>query len=316
MARLRSARLTNDTLVSQIDDFLGELEEDLAAIFGFDLDVDITATAFGCDNSGRLTKDLIRWANGPAFPDPFAYHIINSTNSAFAYVGLLSLNTSGGLLQTVGFGSNFAVANIPPDLGTEYDLDATFPGFLMLAGGQLLGYLFTSSAKGLCPRGSGNSDEYLCANGRFQSIDRPSQVVMLSSPQVSGSGIIPIGSTQDPTWAVEDSDEDGLHAADDDDIIVIEAGKHLVGAQFTMTTAGGTGYAVLTIHRDRAGVITEWSRVSETMLVTGSSVQAEALIDCSVGDKLYANIDFEISKPVVVAAGYGNAHLWAARVSS
>jgi hypothetical protein len=64
--QLRSARMTNTTLGVDIDDRVGDLEKALADILGFTPDVNITESPFGCDNSGRITKTLLRMkAAGP-----------------------------------------------------------------------------------------------------------------------------------------------------------------------------------------------------------------------------------------------------------
>ena len=59
-AQLKSARMTNDTLGINIDDNVGDLEQVLCDIFGFTIDSNVTESPLSCDNSGRITKNLLR----------------------------------------------------------------------------------------------------------------------------------------------------------------------------------------------------------------------------------------------------------------
>jgi hypothetical protein len=75
--QLKTARMTNSTLGIDIDDRVGDVEKALADILGFTIDTDITESPFSCDNSGRITKALVRFkAAGPV-----GVRILNSTNS-------------------------------------------------------------------------------------------------------------------------------------------------------------------------------------------------------------------------------------------
>jgi len=75
--QLKSARMTNDTLGIDIDNRVADIEQALCDILGFTVDVDVTESPFSCDNSGRLTKALMRLkAAGPV-----GFRVYNSTNS-------------------------------------------------------------------------------------------------------------------------------------------------------------------------------------------------------------------------------------------
>jgi hypothetical protein len=73
MARLRTARMTDSTLVSSVDDEAGNLEKDLAELFGIPLDTPISGQIFGNLNAvaadGRL-KDVIRFVMAGSSLDP------------------------------------------------------------------------------------------------------------------------------------------------------------------------------------------------------------------------------------------------------
>jgi len=64
--QLKAARMTNDTLGVDIDNKVAEIEQALCDIFGFTIDTNVTESPFNCDNSGRITKALLRLkAAGP-----------------------------------------------------------------------------------------------------------------------------------------------------------------------------------------------------------------------------------------------------------
>lgn len=58
MARLKSARLTDADFGNRIDNELGNLEVDLATIFGLPLDIDMNDSLFGCNPNGLLSIRL------------------------------------------------------------------------------------------------------------------------------------------------------------------------------------------------------------------------------------------------------------------
>ena len=65
-SQLKTARMTNDTLGVDIDNNVGALEQAICDILGFTPNVDVTESPLSCDNSGRLTKALLRlYAAGP-----------------------------------------------------------------------------------------------------------------------------------------------------------------------------------------------------------------------------------------------------------
>lgn len=58
--QLKSARMTDATVGSAIDDHVGDLEDALCSILGFTIDTNVTESPFSCDNAGRITKQLLR----------------------------------------------------------------------------------------------------------------------------------------------------------------------------------------------------------------------------------------------------------------
>ena len=57
--QLKSARMTNDTLGVNIDDNVGDLEKAICDILGLTVDSDVTASALGLSNAGKITKTLL-----------------------------------------------------------------------------------------------------------------------------------------------------------------------------------------------------------------------------------------------------------------
>jgi len=60
--QLKSARMTDATTGNLIDNHVGDLEKALCDIFGITVDVNVTETPLDLDNSGRITKQLLRLA--------------------------------------------------------------------------------------------------------------------------------------------------------------------------------------------------------------------------------------------------------------
>lgn len=327
MARLRSARLTDDTLVSQIDDFLGELESDLAEIFGFTPDSNITATAFGFDNSGRLTKDLIVWktaAGIASFPSAgsVALQITNSTNSKISPIGLMGLaitdNLTYDVLPCFVLGGNLEQAGS----GSEYaSRDESLPGLAFeIPGFSLWGALFSSTAQGLVPKGSGNSSEFLCTDGVFRNPNATvSEGVKLYSPVSAAGHSYDYVGGEIPPWQGEQFDQNALHAANDDEIILQTAGRYLVGAQISFfPTLPAAGTITVTLYRERASVLTPWSVLSVDFddVYGESSLSVDTLIDGAVGDRLSVAVEYDdgASGTYAIPVGAEYAHFYAARV--
>jgi hypothetical protein len=326
MGRLRTARLTDDTLVSQIDDFTGELEADLAAILGFEVDVDITASPFLINNAGQVTKDLVAWTTtgipqGLVLDPPLALQITNATNgnvvavgffqikqldtSTFPVVGLFLPGASpfwvGGAGET-----GFDITKDPGPIGLAFIMNLSMgfdpgspynlPGAIEEQYWPLFGRLVTASYPGLVPVGGGNVSQYLCADGTFRFLGRPSQVCVLSYADNSALGDTVNSGTITVYWRTEDSDTNAMHAANGYYITTGEAGQYLVTAHVGFTPnvgSPGAGVGTLKIYRDRSGVITQWGQTDVTTNVNGPRhVQCEAMIDCLVGDKLYCTLGY------------------------
>ena len=99
MASLKTARLSANDLVSNFPKVEGKLEEDLASIFGFTPDVDITTSPFSLDNSGRITRDLIKSvATDTLNPGSGPARVISG-------IGMLIRNTTNGQTAMPAFES-------------------------------------------------------------------------------------------------------------------------------------------------------------------------------------------------------------------
>lgn len=297
--RLRTARLTDETLVSQIDDYTAELESDIAQILGVTLDSPITATAFDISNDGKILKALARFrAVRPAF------QITNATNGNQVGCGWFRFaDAEGGSLLLLGFvpnGNSFSTAEGGVSRNTTFGGFTLIPGNLADGGDptwQLLGSLFTGASAGLVPRGSGNSYEFLCSDGRWLVPGHPSDSVLLHdavNSALTNQGLV-VGTTYDLFWQSEDFDPQTLHATNDDEIIIETAGKYIVTADISVEVGDPeAGTCSLRIFRDRAAVDTQWAETSEVAEVSDgvNQLNAEALIDCNVGDKLYAQLTY------------------------
>lgn len=318
MARLRSARLTNDTLVHQIDDYLGELESDLAFILGIELDEDVTASAFSLDNSGRLTKDLIKWRKGLSNLGAQGLRITNSTNGTSAKIQIASVFGHNALLLGGLEPDTFVDLDDVP--GLAFDLeedDGYFP---------IYGKPIASGHMGLVPAiiGPGGGSYFLNGNGEWGTIGRPSETCVLTTPVDATTGLsttFQVGATEKVQWNQDSFDPNGLHASNDDEIIIVNAGKYVVGAQVTPTPSGtDTGYMYLRIYRQRAAVDTLWAE--RTWYYNGTnveSVQADTIIDCDASDKLWVEVFYDhggaSNKTYSLANGIEFNHFWAVRVS-
>jgi len=69
--------MTDATTGDMVDNHVGDLEDVICDAFGFTVDVNITESPFSCDNSGRLTKALIRQKAAA----PVGLRFYDSTNS-------------------------------------------------------------------------------------------------------------------------------------------------------------------------------------------------------------------------------------------
>lgn len=319
MARLRSARMTNDTLVSQFDDFLGELESDLAEIFGFELDEDITASPFSIDNSGRLTKALIEWAS-TINDATLALNIFNSSNSTQVKVGLTNLGTRTpfvfGDVDSVSASGDLEVFGLA--LMTD-DEDGYFP---------IRGRLASASGPGLIPRIPGpiaGVGKFWRADGQFAAIGRPSASCVLTTAADATTGTnttFSAGTAEKVQWKQDSFDPNGLHATNDDEIIVVTAGKYLFGAQVMVSPAAlDAGYVYVKLYRQRAAADTLWAERTHTF--TGEpdfqQIQVDTIVDCNVGDKLWVEVYYDNGgipdQVYTLQNGIANCHFWAARVS-
>lgn len=303
MARLKAARMTDTTLVSQFDDFLGQLEADLAAIFGYDLDEDVTESAFSIDNSGRITKAMPRFVAALDLEgDTVAFQITNTSNSNVALAGLALLQDDSTRDQDILPFLAFGDAGTPTDDGDGFfalnlsDVDVS--GYFGVKGA-----FFSSSAAGMIRRGSGNVNEYLRSDGvftdPFTTFDH--ELCVVNAPSDAGGGgqqDFTADVTETPIWTTETLDPNTLHSASDDEIIIETAGKYLVGCQVEMDDfTNDDGVFRVRIIRDRSAVLTVLAQ-SNMKIESGASastaiISVDALDSCEVGDKLKVQLLYE-----------------------
>lgn len=120
MARLRTARLSATDLFSSYPNGQGALESDLATIFGFAPNVDITASPFLCDNSGRITNPLIKFkVSSESQSHGSGYKITNSSNSDSVQI---IHDSAVGQLFAVRDASSPTPTNLAP---TRFGIDMT-----------------------------------------------------------------------------------------------------------------------------------------------------------------------------------------------
>ena len=260
--KLMAARLSNSAVANLIDDNtgndtpdlggIGSLESALADIFGFTLDVDITASPFSLDNSGRITKALVaQRAVGP--------------------VGWrLRDTTSGSEVRLAVSGTNFV---IDENTGTEDTPVWTNRFSMAIATGALTGALATASRMGLCPAGDGDSSHFLDGTLSF------STPAATSVPSVrvrnSAAQSIPTGSTTTLTFDTEDFDTDTMHSTvtNTSRITCNTAGKYLVIGQVTFAS-NATGYRQVQILWNGLTVIGRTTQAAVNGAVTSMQVVA------------------------------------------
>ena len=297
--RLRTARLTNATLVAQVDDYLGAFETQLAAMLGLTADVDVTESHFLLDNSGRITKALLR----VKAVKPCA-NIFNSTVPKNILLGWL-LKADVETFQRFGFGLPASVTDDEhlTDSGTSEDASV---GFWLRADRpadasgkwEIHGTRVNGSHAGLIPSAPGNIAYALDGNGNWNIPGLPAATCELGSPQNSTgnqSGFA-YGSSFDVYWASE-TDPYGLHAASAKGIVIATAGKYQVSMSLGIEPAGaliGDYTATLKLIRDRSSTLTTWAFNTEESAATARMVfNVEAIVTCSASDILYGNVQVD-----------------------
>lgn len=233
--QLKTARMTNATLGSTIDDNFGAFESALADILGFTVNVDITASPFTFDNAGRITKALVQQRGaGPVgwrFRDTTAHRefriVVNGANMQ------IDENTVGAGIDETG--------EAAPAWTTRLSM--------VLSSGQLTGTAFSSARMGLAPQGDGNAAHYLDGTGAYSAPATaafPSCRVRHSLAQNATSGAFQVLS-----FDTEDFDTDTMHdtVTNNQRITFTTAGKYRVIGQIAWAS-NGTGYREATIRRN------------------------------------------------------------------
>lgn len=75
--QLKASRMTDSTIGKDIDNHVGDLECIIADILGITVDVDVTESPISADNSGRITKQLLRLVAAA----PMGIRLRDTTNS-------------------------------------------------------------------------------------------------------------------------------------------------------------------------------------------------------------------------------------------
>lgn len=139
-------RIVGTDLGNTIPAKLGTLESALCDIFGYTADTDITESAFLLDNSGNMTKALIRQVAA----GPVGWRFRNSNNNKEMRICVngtnLDFDENTGTEGSPSWANRFRIA-----IGT----------------GALTGAAFTSSTAGLAPASDGDSSHYLSADGTY-----------------------------------------------------------------------------------------------------------------------------------------------------
>ena len=258
--QLKSARMTNSTAGNQIDDKFGEMELSLADILGVTPDVDITESHFLLDNSGRITKALLRQkAAGPV-----GWRFLDST--------------SGKEIRICVNGSNL---DIDENTGSEGSPSWTNRFRMAIADGALSGALATASRMGLCPQGSGSSSDVLRGDMTFGA------VVAGTIPSVrakhSVNQTIPSGTPTILSFDSEDWDSEAIHSTvtNNSRLTCVTAGKYLVTAGVGWQS-NSSGYRRLGVLRNGS---VAWAYNHSTPISGASHYQQiRAQLSLSVGD--------------------------------
>lgn len=253
MARLRTARLTNDSLVSSIDDAIAALELDLCDIFGYVEDSNITESAFSLDNSGRIAKALIRSVY-PVSPsetdsDYVGYQIIvGPPETQFAYV----------VLNRVFAGTYRMVMGGAPD-----HENATTPFSIVMTDGELHGYTFSTASQGLVPQSSGSANEFLHASGIWLAPGlTPNHARATEAALSTGLATVLHNTLTDIHWFGESYDSGTIHdvSANRNLVTAPATGKYTIGATFGLlnpVAMDGSGYMQLSLYLNGATIIAQ-----------------------------------------------------------
>lgn len=187
VARLRSARIAQRDLLSGFPKALGSLELDLATIFGFTPDSNITVSALALDNSGRVTKDLIFQKSTDVNNLGMGFSLENSSND----------NRGAAMVQSTQSGHVFRVCTAHND---AYTIPAIFT--IDMLTGALGGYTTQDlSSTPLIPATGGvSASNYYNGDGTFS--------VPGNSPAFDGVGLWAAstnsiaGATTNQSWQI------------------------------------------------------------------------------------------------------------------
>ncbi len=291
-AQLKAARASDATTASTIDNVIGALETAIADIFGFTLDVDITASPFTLNNSGQITKALVaQRAAGP--------------------VGWRFRDTTSGVeCRIVVNGLNL---DFDENTGSEGSPAWTNRLRMVVSSGALTGAAATSARMGLCPQGDGNTAHFLNGNLAWttpSSSTPPSARVRHSSNQALSSG-----SLVTLAFDTEDFDASAMHSTvtNNSRITIATAGKYLVIGQGTFA-ANADGSRRLQILQSGAYTIgrsaclpaasdpTSIEVRTVVSLVAGDYIQLQAYQSSGVSLNLTTNASYS---PVLSVAKIG-----------
>jgi hypothetical protein len=263
--QLKSARMSDATDADTIDNNIGDLEAALCDIFGFTIDTDVTASPFSCDNSGRITKQLIiQKAAGPVgwrFRD----------------------STSGKEVRAVLNGSVFQLdENTSGDPDPETNPTWTTRFSINISTGAMTGNAASTSAMGLCPQGSGDNTEYLDGTLNWSTPAGGSTVPVVRLRH-SANQSLSSGSAVALDFDTEDVDTDTMHNGVDNPsrITIVTSGKYLVigGCSFT---SNATGSRALSIYKNGTTFVARYAIGAAPTLPT--IIEVRSVLNLVAGD--------------------------------
>lgn len=341
MARLRSARMTDETLVSKIDDFVGELEVDVCTILGFTPDADVTANSLKFDNSGRLTSQLVAWRvvanlanSGGDGSGHAALEITDTFDSSRAYVGLfgIDMDNSGSPQAKAVFVIGYGFSEASEGAGDIYDQESSFPGLAMILGtgadllpyNWLIGRLSDEDGSGFVRPLTNVASVFYNQDGSWGTPGRPAVVALRTNAASHAGGTnttFTAGTSELLDWDSEVLTNSAItHVAGGSESTITTDGEYLFGVQvkFAPETLDA-GSVTVKLWRDRSSTDTQFGEVHTKYDETAgiSTIQADGIVDCLAGDKLYAECIYDnggIGGFYSVAAGVDDASFYVARI--
>ncbi len=309
--RLKAARLTNDTLVSKIDDSVGELEAAVAEVLGYATDEDITESAFLIDNSGRLTKPLVRQeaaiptlvpgAAPPVVGFTVGAQVEDSSTSAQGRLGLFWVKNGDDYEPAVGIA--------PTGIPDADEAGGTRALGILLSDGGLVGKNFSNGVKGLLPVGSGNANDYYNAvGGQSQPSHVQNDVFVLTGPTSLNipSNVFYHSSNENVVWTTETYDPLNMHTVNPSNghkATIANTGNYLFSASVTVSPSisptGGYLQLIIYVHQGGAEkpvgkTLKKFvNRKQGAQTESDFSVECSAAFACVAADYAYVEVTWQ-----------------------